>query len=270
MDKEFQKYLPRVPISIHGGIRAQMKRSNKQRKPWAQRWLDYMESLSMGARIGRGRSYSISGQVYDLVIKPGLIEAKVQGASKEPYLCRLSCEVLESRVRSDIIKKIKNRPLLLSQLSVQSLPYTVERFFKEAGYPLIPTLESCLLPSCTCPDSVCNCKHIAALMFIVSEAIENDPIILLTLRGITREDLFGKEKERKKKEEKASTKKRFTVKDFWSKGSKVKDYGAEIEVQGDESPLIRRLGTIPMWCGEEHFTDVMHECVTRATLGIRD
>jgi hypothetical protein len=54
--------------------------------------------------------------------------------------------------------------------------------------PLIPPGRS-VRRSCTCPDADYNgaCKHVIALAYVVADAIDTDPSLLLTWRGCTAE-----------------------------------------------------------------------------------
>ncbi len=261
-----KQYVPRIPIPIRGGIKAQMRKSQKYHKPWAQKWIDYIESLSMGARLGRGRSYAISGQVYDLSISPGKISAKVQGANSNPYSCSLKWEAIDGKKKAKLVEMLKNSPLILSQLLINNLPGSVERYFRLAGYPLFPTIDDCILPSCNCPDGAANCKHIAALMLIVSEAFEQEPVNILSFRGISREDIFGKadagpQRRRKEKVVLPDT----TDGSFWGvRENKDFDYGTKPDKETAASPLAHRLGPVPFWRGEERFLDVVSEASSRS------
>lgn len=263
-----EEFSPRVPQAVRGGIRAQVRRSQKSRKPWAQQFLDYMESLNMGARLGRGRSYAMTGQVYNLDIAPGVIKAKVQGAEEKPYTCTLKCEKVSAKEKGKIVEHLRQRPMLLAQLQVRNLPPSLELIFRAAGYPLLPNDTYPWVPSCSCQDDSDNCKHVAAVMFILSEAFEHDPMLLLKFRGITDEDLFGVEEEepvKKPSRRKATPQKVEQEIPFWGDdGSSPFDYGPQPEREVGGAPLVHRLGTIPFWRGEERFLETMEHCGERA------
>ena len=186
-----KQFIARVPIPVRGGIHAQLVRPQASRKWWAKRWLAFMEELRMGARLGRGRSYALSGQVISVDVSPGLCEALVQGGSQEPYRIELRFDVMPPKAKREILAKLKARPFLVAQLLVRNLPEMVDLLFRAAGYPLVPSTANSFSSSCSCPDYANPCKHIAAVLFLLTEAFEQDPLRLLTLRGITREDLLG-------------------------------------------------------------------------------
>ena len=263
-------FIARVPIPVRGGIHAQSVRPQATRKWWARRWLAFMEELKMGARLGRGRSYALSGQVVSVDVRPGVCEAVVQGGGSEPYRCELKFDVMPPQARREILAKLHARPLLVAQLLVRNLPDAVDLLFRAAGYPLVPTLANSFESSCSCPDYANPCKHIAAVLFILTEAFEQDPVRLLTLRGITREDLVGGRvskfpSSQVSKSETVKPSNRQTVKPFWGEPPEMEpDFGPAPSGAGS-APLIRRLGAIPFWRGEQRFLEAMGQCGDRSS-----
>ena len=268
-------FIARVPIPVRGGIHAQSVRPQAARKWWARRWLGFMEELKMGARLGRGRSYALSGQVISVDVRPGVCEAVVQGGGSEPYRCELKFDVMPTRARREILAKLHARPLLVAQLLVRNLPEDVDLLFRAAGYPLVPTLANSFESSCSCPDYANPCKHIAAVLFLLTEAFEQDPVRLLTLRGITREDLIGGEVSKpetaappSRQAVKRST--RQTAEPFWGAAPEMAPDFGPAPSSGAQAPLVRRLGAIPFWRGEQRFLEAMGQCGDRsAAAGLR-
>ena len=268
----------RTPIAVRGGIRAQFMRSQASRKWWAKRWFAFMEALQMGARLGRGRSYAISGQVTSLEVGCGLVVAMVQGGSQSAYRCEFRFEVMSATEKRNILKQLHGRPMLVAQLLIHNLPQAVERLFEAAGYPLIPTPENSFTASCSCPDPIVPCKHLAAVFFLLTEAIEQDPLLLLALRGISREDLLGANSKQTSAPadspddlpvagEKVESKDPGCDPAFFWRGPGIgsPDFGPAPVLDG-QAPLVRRLGAIPFWRGEQRFLETMEQCGVRAAV----
>ena len=263
-------FIARVPIPVRGGIHAQSVRPQASRKWWAKRWLAFMEELRMGARLGRGRSYALSGQVISVDVAPGICEAVVQGGSREPYRIELQFDVMPPKAKRQILAKLRARPLLVAQLLVRNLPEMVDLLFRAAGYPLVPSAANSFSSSCSCPDYANPCKHIAAVLFLLTEAFEQDPLRLLTLRGITREDLIGQTGERgmgngERGMGNPSTLQPFNPStSFWGTSAELPpDFGPTPSAIG-KAPLIRRLGVIPFWRGDQRFIEAMELCGDRS------
>ena len=58
-----KRYSLRAPLTVRGGIRSQHAHSGPLRVWWSRRWTEVIERFRLGARLGRGRNYAVSGQV---------------------------------------------------------------------------------------------------------------------------------------------------------------------------------------------------------------
>jgi len=77
------------------------------------------------------------------------------------------------------------------------LPHEIEDVFAEAGVALFPERGSHLTTSCTCPDWATPCKHAAAVCYLMAEAFDDDPFLLLAFRGREREALLDELRDRR-------------------------------------------------------------------------
>lgn len=286
--KKKKTFIARIPLPVRGGIHVQSPKPRASRKWWAAKWMDFMEELHMGARLGRGRSYAISGQVFQLDVSPGLVAASVQGGKSEPYHVKLQFEVIPSDVKAKLVAKLRARPLILAQMLVHNLPRSVDVMFRATGYPLVPSVANSFVASCDCPDYANPCKHIAAILILLTEAFESDPLRLLTLRGISREDLLGKDEhapgtpssspisatdalydgafsaaDSEQPQPCAGNHALSGTMPFWGRASDMKADLGPAPVGSRKSPLISRLGGIPFWRGEQRFSEAMEQCSER-------
>jgi uncharacterized Zn finger protein len=62
---------------------------------------------------------------------------------------------------------------------------------------LFPERGSHLTTSCTCPDWATPCKHAAAVCYLMAEAFDDDPFLLLAFRGREREALLDELRDRR-------------------------------------------------------------------------
>jgi uncharacterized Zn finger protein len=138
----------------------------------------------------RGRRYARGGQVRDLIVKAGRLEARVQGSRAMPY--RVS-------VRSEAASKAQWRSLELlfasrlgwaAQLLAGEMPANLETAFAEAGAALFPRRWADLQVSCGCPDDAEPCKHIAAVLYVFAQQLDGDPWLLLAWHGRDRQTLL--------------------------------------------------------------------------------
>src|SRR5436189_4829584 len=80
-------YFPRsTPRHVEGGIKARSGVRGKFGESWwAQKWIALLDSFGWSGRLQRGRSYARGGQVLDIRIHKGEVEARVQGSQRTPY-----------------------------------------------------------------------------------------------------------------------------------------------------------------------------------------
>lgn len=282
-------YKLRTPLTLRGGIRAQTAHAGPFRVWWSRRWTDVLEGFRMGARLGRGRHYAISGQVSDLQITPGLVSAEVQGASTEPYRCEIRFAALTESQKQKICTAMKSRPMLTARLLAGELPHEVESFFEQASAPLFPRRSNDIQSKCSCPDWANPCKHLAAVYCLMGETISRNPLLLLALRGLSRADLLDAEaseptlardssqasgaktsetkalkksskgKAKKNKDEACVLPEAF----YGTQHTPITDFGL-MPPPGIIAPLLQRLGPLPFWRGQERFADTLEQLYSRA------
>ncbi len=70
-----------------------------------------------------------------------------------------------------------------------------KRFSPHAGAPLFPGTVNELDQRCSCPDQEVPCKHLAATFYLLAEAFDTDPFLILRWRGRDREPLLHRLRE---------------------------------------------------------------------------
>ena len=261
-----KKFALRTPLNVKGGIRAQNPNSGCLRVWWSRRWTEVLERFRLGARLGRGRNYAVTGQVSSLEIAHGHVTATVQGSHREPYESGIVFRAVEGEVKARLIQTLRRRPMLVARLLVSDLPFEVETLFRAEGCPLFPQREHDLTSRCSCPDYANPCKHLAAVYYLLGEAITRNPLLLLELRGISRADLLGEAAEPNAPPEGDApvTADASDLSDFYGMPKKTfEDFGTAVK-SVTYAPLIYRLGPLPFWRGQERFTDTLEHLYARA------
>ena len=159
------------------------------RGPWA-RWLaTSIVPDESSPRAERGRILARTGHVHSVSVVEGTITAQVIGSSGAEYRVGLAADTVSPRVWAAVIGSPRGRTLFEAAAAGRDqslqLEHTMTVDWEE---PLIPPARSVRL-SCTCPDAGYSgaCKHVIALAYVVADAIDNDPSLLLTWRGCTTE-----------------------------------------------------------------------------------
>ena len=190
-----KKHYPvRIP-RYAAGIRAQESRSGGARTWWARRWLEVLERMGLGARLGRGKHYAVSGQVTGMRFEGPHVEAQVVGTRPDPYRVTIDFRVPEGAAREAIVARIKGEPMLAARLIADDMPTEVEQAFRDCGLDFFPGGKLApgvydMTTACSCPDYANPCKHVSAVLLILGEEISRRPMTLLELRGIGEEDLY--------------------------------------------------------------------------------
>ena len=178
------------PRRVEGGLRARSERGDIGESWWSRRFLAALESLAIGGRLGRGRSYARAGQVLALTVAPGQVTASVQGSRPRPYRVSIRLAVVNRPTWRTIEVALAEQAVYSARLLAGEMPPEIEDVFAAAGAPLFPTNAQHLLMDCTCPDWHRPCKHIAATFYLLAEAFDDDPFQLLHWRGRDRATLL--------------------------------------------------------------------------------
>lgn len=189
-----RRYEVRIPRNATG-IRAQESRTGSGRSWWSRRYLEVLEGMGLGARLGRGRNYAFSGQIVELALDGSHAEAKVVGTRVEPYVVTLDFRRPEGEARRRILDRLRAEPIIAARLLADDLPLEVEAAFREEGYDFFPGGKLApgkydMTTRCTCPDYANPCKHTAAVLFLLGEELSRRPATMLELRGFTLDEIL--------------------------------------------------------------------------------
>lgn len=188
-----KKFPVRVP-RYAAGIRTQESRSGVTRCWWAARWRQVLEDMGLKGRLGRGRNYAMSGQVFEMTLEGNEVRARVQGTRVEPYAVKIVFRMPEEDAHRRILAAMRAEPILVARLLADDLPLELEELFKAEGYDLFPggklgPGKYDMTTSCSCPDYANPCKHSSAVLYVLGEEIARRPMTLLGLRGFLAEEL---------------------------------------------------------------------------------
>jgi uncharacterized Zn finger protein len=188
---------PSRPRAVEGGIQINSTRGAVARTWWSERFITVLESLGVGGRLSRGKSYARQGQIATMELGPGLVTAAVQGTRPQPYKVRVSMPAFGKVEWVTITEALAADASYVAALLSGEMPRDIEEVFTRAGLPLFPSSPRELSMDCTCPDVQVPCKHLAAVFYVLAERFDTDPFLILTLRGRGREWLLDELRERR-------------------------------------------------------------------------
>lgn len=179
------------------GIRARSARGAIGETWWSRRFVDLLESFNIGARLQRGRAYARGGQVLDLTVQPGVVEARVQGSRVRPYRITIKLARLSPGEWDRVEGAMVERAVFLARLLAGEMPPEIEEVFTAHATPLFPASRRDLVWDCSCPDWGDPCKHVAAVLLILAEAFDHDPFLVFGWRGRGRDELLTSLRQRR-------------------------------------------------------------------------
>jgi len=151
--------------------------------------------MGLGARLGRGKSYAVSGQVTEMRLAGPHVEASVVGTRAAPYRVTVDFRTPAGDARAAIVGAIRAEPILAARMLADDLPTAVEGIFRANGCDLFPGGRLApgrydVTTACSCPDYANPCKHVSAVLLVLGEEVARRPLALLELRGLREEELY--------------------------------------------------------------------------------
>ncbi len=262
------------PRAVKDGIRAKSQRGAIGETWWSRRWIKVLESLGMGARLGRGRSYARKGQVISIEVDKGIVTARVQGTRPQPYSIKIRLAPLADEDWDRVTNDMASQAIFAARLLSGEMPQNIEDAFSRAKIRLFPVSKKDLDTECSCPDWANPCKHVAAAYYILAERFDEDPFLIFRLRGRTREEIIQLLREKRGKEAvvgdepvAASTKPSQEIavlrrleecmNDFWDAGEALDSFVTSPSLPEVDSGLLKRLGKPPFAAGKYDVTSFL-------------
>ena len=90
-----------------------------------------------------------------------------------------------------VINMLSDRAIFTTSLLNGELPEGIVDIFKQASLSLFPTKIREFSFNCTCNPQTVPCEHACALLLAFAQELEEDPFQILTLRGMTRDNLLA-------------------------------------------------------------------------------
>ena len=160
------------------------------RGPWARWFATSLVPDEGSPRAERGRTLARTGHVHSVSIREGEIAASVIGSSGTEYDVRLAADPVAPRVWAAVIGSPRGRTLFEAAAAGHEQSLQLEHVMTvDWDEPLVPAGRS-IRRSCTCPDADRSgaCKHVTALAYVIADAIDDDPSVLLGWRGCKAEE----------------------------------------------------------------------------------
>lgn len=183
-------YPPSRPRPVENGIKAKSQRGAIAQTWWSDRFIEVLESIVVGGRLQRGKTYARKGQVIDLELRSGAVTALVQGSRVRPYKVRIGLPAFGKTQWAQICDALADNAWYAAKLLAGEMPEDIEEVFESVGLSLFPSGARELSMNCSCPDWEVPCKHLAAVFYLLAESFDEDPFAILAWRGRDRDQLL--------------------------------------------------------------------------------
>jgi uncharacterized Zn finger protein len=158
---------------------------------WGERWIAALERRAeYRSRLARGKAYARGGRTHDVQIENGRIRAKVTGSRPSPYDVEITLQSLSDAVWAGALRAMAAEARFSAALLAGEMPREIDGAFASSGASLFPGARADLATACSCPDAVNPCKHVAAVCYVIGEALDADPFLLFELRGRSRASIL--------------------------------------------------------------------------------
>ncbi|MEI6683319.1 MAG: SNF2-related protein [Bacteroidota bacterium] len=165
-------------------LRAPSQRLKFGQTWWGEQWLNALTHIDYDNRLPRGRAYAGNGSVLETKISGNNITSKVQGSRPHPYKISVSVPLFTHDQKAKLVSGIQLDPFILTKLLNRELPQELNRLALDQGIRLFPSTWKDFAMNCSCPDWAIPCKHLAAVIYVISHEIDLNPFLVLQLHGL--------------------------------------------------------------------------------------
>ncbi|AVV47944.1 SWF or SNF family helicase [Streptomyces sp. ID05-04B] len=149
---------------------------------WGRAWLTALEDGAMdGEQVRAGRRLARAGSVGAVTVRPGRITAVVRGRDRTPHRADVLLDTLSAAQWDRFLDLTAEQAGHTAALLDGEMPPHLVEDADAAGVHLLPGLGD-LEAACDC-GAWDHCGHTAALCYQVARLLDQDPFVLLLLRG---------------------------------------------------------------------------------------
>ncbi|OKJ04860.1 SWF or SNF family helicase [Streptomyces sp. CB01249] len=149
---------------------------------WGKAWLKALEDTALDLRqLKAGRRVAREGGVGAVSVRPGRITAVVRERDGSTYRSDVLLQELDEQEWDRFLGMATERTGHIAALLDREMPPHLVEDAAAAGMDLLPGIGD-LEPRCTC-EAWDHCPHTAALCYQVARLLDQDPFVLLLMRG---------------------------------------------------------------------------------------
>ncbi|WP_374050236.1 SWIM zinc finger family protein [Streptomyces roseicoloratus] len=149
---------------------------------WGRAWLKALEDTALDDRqVKRGRRHARSGAVGAVSVRPGRITAVVQDRDGTAYRSDVLLQELSEEEWDRLVGLAAGSAGHIAALLDREMPPHLVEDAAAVGIELLPGIGD-LEPECGC-EAWDHCPHTTALCYQVARLLDEDPFVLMLMRG---------------------------------------------------------------------------------------
>ncbi|KRF00784.1 hypothetical protein ASG88_10145 [Nocardioides sp. Soil777] len=157
---------------------------------WSKAWGRAVEESAFAvAELRRGRTLARAGEVGAIAVDTGSAIAAVKDGD-DAWTVTISVPPLDDRDAATFVELVGAESGRIAALLAGQLPHALVEACEEAGIELLPYGGE-LGSTCTCDSWLDPCPHAVAVLTQVGWLLQNDPFVLIQLRGLSREAVLA-------------------------------------------------------------------------------
>ncbi|MFC0602455.1 SWF or SNF family helicase [Streptomyces palmae] len=162
---------------------------------WGRAWLKALEDTALdGEQLRRGRRQAREGAVGAVAVRPGRVTAVVRDRDGTAYRSDVLVQQLDPAAWDRLLAVVAERAGHIAALLDRDMPPHLAEDAAAAGVELLPGIGD-LEPECGC-EAWDHCPHTAALCYQLARLLDQDPFVLLLMRGRGERELLAELQER--------------------------------------------------------------------------
>lgn len=162
---------------------------------WGRAWLRALEDAALDSgQVKTGRRIARAGAVGAVSVRPGRITAVVQDRDRTAHRADVLLAELSVEQWDRLLEMAVERAAHVAALLDREMPPHLVEDAASAGIELLPGPGD-LEPECDC-GAWDHCGHTAALCYQVARLLDQDPFVLLLMRGRGEHALLGELQDR--------------------------------------------------------------------------
>lgn len=225
---------------------------------WGSRWVNALAQLLNPRVLARGRTYAGSGRLLDLDIGIGVVLARAQEDDGAVCQLRVELQTFDDDTWERATATMAEQAIYAAQLLNGEMPMDIEAVFNAEGVSLFPASRREFHAQCSCPDYARPCQHVAAVLWVIGEQLDDDPFHLFALRGRTKEQFLAALRERRSRGGEGAvhgglagpvtppvdraTPPRDDIEGFWDLGPEVESLQVRVAPPEVEMEVVKLLG----------------------------